>query len=127
MAADGKAAPPNLYDINGSANFFNKTDFGLTIYRGRAEDSVSVEVHKVKFKHLSGCGVAKFEYNYNNGRYVPIVGDRALEWNYDNFLTQNKKQQLKIAQTVLDLDTQSPEEMEQRFLSDTTPDDMLPF
>ena len=67
MAADGKPESPNLYDINGSANFFNKTDFGLTVYRDRAENTVSVEVHKVKFRHLGGCGVAKFEYNYNNG------------------------------------------------------------
>jgi len=43
---------PNLYDINGSSNFFNKTDFGLTVYRNMQSDLVEVHVQKAKFRHL---------------------------------------------------------------------------
>jgi twinkle protein len=66
---------PNLYSISGSANFFNKTDFGLTIYRDFINSKVSVYVQKVKFRHLGSVGVAEFKYNINNGRFTPLITD----------------------------------------------------
>ena len=38
----GKYEVPNLYDISGSANFYNKTDFGLTVYRDMVEEVIKV-------------------------------------------------------------------------------------
>ena len=66
---NGQITVPTLYDINGSANFFNKTDFGLTIHRDRLKGIVEAHIQKVKFKHLGEPGMAQFIYNYNNGRY----------------------------------------------------------
>lgn len=66
---NGQMTIPTLYDINGSANFFNKTDFGLTIHRDRLKGIVEAHIQKVKFKHLGEPGMAQFIYNYNNGRY----------------------------------------------------------
>ena len=65
----GKMEIPNLYDINGSANFYNKTDFGVTVYRDFTENVVNVFIQKIKFKHLGEVGNAQYVYNYINGRY----------------------------------------------------------
>ena len=69
--ADGTYEVPNLYDISGSANFFNKTDFGLTIYRNMEEKIITTYIQKVKFKHLGECGKCEWQYNINNGRFEP--------------------------------------------------------
>jgi twinkle protein len=65
---------PTLYDISGSAHFFNKADYGLCIYRIKGDDSkyenqVEIHIQKVKFKHLGECGAVNLKYNYNNGRF----------------------------------------------------------
>lgn len=66
---------PTLYDISGSANFYNKTDYGFCIYRLMKEDGTGyqnqVEIHwqKIKFKHLGESGVSELQYNFNNGRF----------------------------------------------------------
>ena len=66
---------PSLYDISGSAHFYNKADYGLSIYRLSNEDGtgfenmIQVHVQKVKFKHLGEAGKVELRYNYNNGRF----------------------------------------------------------
>lgn len=71
--ATGTYEIPNLYDISGSAHFFNKADYGLTIYRhfnGQSYDnSIDLHIQKVKFKHLGKTGVIPLKYNYHNGRF----------------------------------------------------------
>lgn len=65
----GAYEKPNLYDINGSANFYNKTDYGLSVYRYFNENQhVEIDVLKVKFKHLGDGGQTDFHYNSLNGR-----------------------------------------------------------
>ncbi len=63
---------PTLYDINGSANFFNKCDYGITIYRDYLKEVIQAHIQKVKFKHLGQPGLALFRYNQENGRFMPI-------------------------------------------------------
>ena len=77
---DGIIEAPTLYDISGSANFFNKADFGIVVHRNRQANNVEVHVQKVKFRHLGQCGTALFHYNLNNGRYVPYVQDILPSW-----------------------------------------------
>jgi twinkle protein len=65
---------PTLYDISGSANFYNKTDYGFTVHRLRDDKGLmtnNVEVHwqKIKFKHLGKQGISELTYNFNNGRF----------------------------------------------------------
>lgn len=67
---------PTLYSISGSANFYNKTDYGFTVHRERDEKNLmtnSVQVHwqKLKFKHLGTQGVSQLDYNTDNGRLDP--------------------------------------------------------
>lgn len=64
---------PTFYDINGSANFYNKADFGLIVHRNRDEGYTLVRVAKVKFRHLGENGDALFKYNVENGRYTPFI------------------------------------------------------
>ena len=63
---------PTLYDINGSANFYNKCDYGLTVYRDYQKEQIRVLVSKVKFKHLGVGGDAVIKYNFINGRFENI-------------------------------------------------------
>lgn len=60
---------PSLYNISGSAHFYNKADFGLVIHR--YDDHTLVRVQKVKFRHMGNKGDAEFSFNTRNGRYAP--------------------------------------------------------
>ena len=81
---------PTLYDINGSANFFNKCDYGITIYRDYLKEVIQAHIQKVKFKHLGDGGAIMLKYNYINGRYESHITDetqlrQALGSDYDIF------------------------------------------
>ena len=71
-----KEPVPTLYDINGSAAFYNKCDFGLVVERDDVNKLVRIHVQKVKFKHLGEKGVATYEYNTDNGRLAPCEVDK---------------------------------------------------
>lgn len=93
---DGVQEIPTLYDISGSANFYNKADFGLIVHRDRQNELVEVRVQKVKFRHLGEPGVAKFKYNINNGRFVPYIDDlRPIEWDNTNHLQTKIEEQIE--------------------------------
>ena len=64
---------PTMYDISGSAAFFNKADFGIAVERDRKQGVTRVHVQKVKFRHLGQPGVASFFYNTHNGRFVNFI------------------------------------------------------
>lgn len=83
---DGVIEAPTLYDISGSANFYNKADFGLVVHRNRIENLVEVHVQKVKFRHLGEVGTAIFKYNLNNGRYTPFINGIEPAWDNSNHL-----------------------------------------
>jgi len=77
---DDEFEVPNLYSINGSSHFFNKTDYGVTIFR-RPSDDVEIHVQKVKFRHLGGVGKVRMVNNVSNGRYQEMDSANA---GYDN-------------------------------------------
>lgn len=85
---DGKIDAPTLYDISGSAHFFNKADFGIVVHRDILNKTVEIRVEKVKFRHLGETGTALMKYNLNNGRYTPFY-DLLTEpaWDNSNHLT----------------------------------------
>lgn len=80
---------PTLYDINGSANWYNKADYGLCIYRDFAINTVTVIAQKVKFRHLGEGGKAVLKFNYVNGRYEKeyLTIDA---WNYASYLNSEE-------------------------------------
>jgi twinkle protein len=67
--ATGKFEVPTLMDISGSANFYNKTDMGMSVYRHVEESYVEIHINKVKFKHLGKLGVCYYKYHIDSGRY----------------------------------------------------------
>jgi twinkle protein len=96
--ANKKFEIPTLYDINGSANFYNKADYGITVYRyfgdkESPENKIEIHIQKVKFKHLGQTGIIDLRYNYNNGRFESFEKD-VNQWNNLNWLVRNNDVQL---------------------------------
>jgi len=85
---DGTFKVPTLYSISGSAHFYNKTDNGITVYRNFDNNTTSVFVQKVKFKHIGQTGVQDFFYDTNTGRYWIGSADQT------NWLPQYTQSQL---------------------------------
>lgn len=67
---DSKKYPvPSLYDISGSAHFYNKTDNGISIYRKFDTDETEVYICKVRFKEIGKVGSATLRFAKESGRY----------------------------------------------------------
>jgi twinkle protein len=60
----GNYPVPTLYDISGSANWRNKADNGIVIWRDFSNAQTPVEVHsqKIRFRQIGKLGVAKLAY-----------------------------------------------------------------
>lgn len=97
MDKDGtkKFERPTLYDINGSANFYNKCDYGISIYRDKQEQQTEIHFLKVKFRHLGEGGTVIKRYNYNNGRYEDL-NFTIDQWNNSSYLSKQKTEPEKI-------------------------------
>ena len=102
----GRYPVPTMYDISGSAAFFNKADFGIAIERDRQRDITRVHVQKVKFRHLGEPGVASFRFSTHNSRFnaivegkTPDLPDKEPDWDNSNWLAkklEEKAVQLEI-------------------------------
>lgn len=63
---------PSAYDINGSANFFNKSDFCITVHRNYDPNYAIIKVDKVKFCNYGGTGTTCLGYDLRSGNYYDI-------------------------------------------------------
>lgn len=79
---------PTMYDICGSANFLNRADYGIVVYRSaegeytedkKVTNFVRITVEKVRFRDLGSGGSCLLRYNYKNGRYESI-GTPVNDW-----------------------------------------------
>lgn len=123
---DGVIQVPTLYDCSGSANFYNKCDFGLIVHRDRSKEVVEVKVAKVKFKWLGETGSAFFKYDAYNGRYVSIKDSEDTNYTYDR---TNHLQTLAKEQAAKALDAASfdfPDLPEDAMPANTAFDDIKP-
>lgn len=67
----GKYPVPRLYDVAGSAHFFNKTDNGLAIHRTDYKSPlVEVHVQKVRFKEVGKVGKVWMNFVEDCGVYM---------------------------------------------------------
>lgn len=78
---DGKGYPvPSLYDISGSANWRNKADNGISVWRDFGEPETPVEVHvqKIRFRQIGRIGVAKLMFDRPTQTYgeLPFMDPR---------------------------------------------------
>lgn len=67
----GEYEVPDLYSISGSANFYNKPDWGMTVHRNYKTGLTEIYVNKVKWDHLGKRGHCALKYNGGNGRLGP--------------------------------------------------------
>lgn len=120
----GVESIPTLYDINGSANFYNKADYGIIVDRNYSDKLTLVRIQKVKFRHLGKNGDAWFRFNVVNGRYVAFNMEDATsdEYDYTNYISDGikKKQIQREIFTNEELQTKSS-------FFDFTPRDEAPY
>jgi energy-coupling factor transporter ATP-binding protein EcfA2 len=70
---DGTYPVPRLYDIAGSAAFYNKADNGICVHRkDPRKPEVSVYVQKIRFKEIGKIGKAQLGFVADNGTYFDI-------------------------------------------------------
>ena len=69
---DGSYPVPTPYDISGSANWRNKADNCLTVWRDEQEPGspVKVYVQKIRHKHIGKVGMAELLWDVRTGRYT---------------------------------------------------------
>lgn len=65
----GKYAIATLYNISGSAHFFNKTDNGFTVYRDFETGIVWIYVQKIRWWWHGQIGQCAFTYQKGTGKY----------------------------------------------------------
>ena len=72
---DGSYPIPTPYDINGSANFRNKADNCITVWRDEAilGSPVQIHVQKVRHKHIGKVGMAELQWDGRTGRYGSVT------------------------------------------------------
>lgn len=63
---------PRGYDINGSANFLNKSDVVLSVHRNYVPNYTIIHVDKVRFNNYGGIGDTYFGYNIESGNFYDI-------------------------------------------------------
>ncbi|WP_315792311.1 AAA family ATPase [Bradyrhizobium sp. SZCCHNRI1002] len=73
VGKDGKARVPTLYDIEGSAAWFNKPDFGIVVDRPNANaDRTSIHIRKVRFEGTGDKGEVVLQFNRDNSRFEQL-------------------------------------------------------
>ena len=68
----GKYVVPGLYDISSSANWYNKVDNGICIYRDFEAETTQAHILKVKYKNYGALGKVDFKYEKDSGIYREI-------------------------------------------------------
>lgn len=65
-------AMPSLYDISGGANWYNKADMGVIVYRDMTSkpEKTVISTQKVRFRECGKRGDAEFFYDFLNNRLV---------------------------------------------------------
>ncbi|MDI3349075.1 hypothetical protein PIGBHMHK_00639 [Mycoplasmopsis arginini] len=64
---------PTMYDISGSAHWFNKLDNGIVVYLNYDTGVTDVYVQKVRFKYIGKKGMSRFTWDFKNGRYTRLI------------------------------------------------------
>lgn len=85
---------PTIYDMAGSAHFYNKSHNGISVYRHFHEDGTStpeVFVQKVKFKHWGRQGSLMLQYDISSGRFYK-PGDGSVK----NYLGNKETKQEEV-------------------------------
>jgi len=67
---NGVYKPPDMYDISGSANWFNKADMGVTVHRKHgAQDWGEIHITKVKVRGTGQTGTVELQFDRDTQRF----------------------------------------------------------
>ena len=77
---NGEYPVPTLYDISGSAHWYNKADNGITVYRHTKKDLTDIYVGKIRFREVGQRGMATLAYcrdvgTYREKPFTPMRGE----------------------------------------------------
>lgn len=73
VGRDGKSRPPTLYDIEGSAHWFNKCDHGVVIDRPNSQTEEAVlRIAKVRFEESGEKGEVRMTYDRATCRFLTL-------------------------------------------------------
>ncbi|MNT48670.1 hypothetical protein D3C72_1854640 [compost metagenome] len=68
--ADGKYKMPTLYDIAGSANWYNKCDLGVIVHRETADDTL-IKVQKSRYHETIGKpGEVRMQFSTESKKFI---------------------------------------------------------
>lgn len=101
----GQTQIPTLYNISGSANFFNIIDVGITIYRNNKESCTEVHIQKVRWFFDGTQGMAHTFYQPNSQRFEdtpycpPFIHEAAP---LDPFAGMKKAPKVEVQQIEFD-------------------------
>lgn len=68
----GQYPPATMYDISGSAHFFNKTDNGISVHRNFLKNTVDVYVQKIRFSWQGKLGYTSYQFDTFTRKYIQI-------------------------------------------------------
>lgn len=91
----GKYFVPTLYNINGSSNFYNKTDAGFCAYRDFDTNETRIYRQKLKFDHWGVEGYSVYKYDIPSKRYY---ADGCFD--STNWITREKNESIYQNPTV---------------------------
>jgi hypothetical protein len=63
---------PTLYDISGSAHWYNKADNGIVVFRDFGNSTTRIIVEKIKFKYYGKKGEVEMKYDHLSGRLTEM-------------------------------------------------------
>jgi twinkle protein len=78
---NGKIREPNLYDISGSAHWYNACDFGIVLDRSASDKKMKVSVKKARFPGTGKVGEIWMQWREDRGLYTPCDAPS----DYDNY------------------------------------------
>lgn len=72
---NGVYVMPTLYDIAGSAHFFNKCDNGFVAYRDYVSGQTLINIQKIRWSFIGRVGEVPFVYDVKTKRFAEIGDD----------------------------------------------------
>ena len=92
-----KYVMPTAYDVSGTADFYNMSDYCITVHRTQDDNGTrkpfgTVYIEKTKYnKTMGNTGIWNYWYNINNGRYISddYTGEPKV-WDNSNWITKEE-------------------------------------
>jgi twinkle protein len=127
----GQYPCPTLYDISGSAHFYNMCDFGFAMWRDRKEYYNPIEFHiqKSRFQEIASESCVRIGYDPVTTRYFDLNAtgeDEHENWKPKNFIDfAREREEAKYIEDERDMIANHEEEQFLSKFSDRGDDDLF--